>query len=170
MDLPALNDRYDRLWTKAERLVESFLDQQLAALEAVTPAITSVEPTIASADSNSKGRAPSRPRRTRSKPVTAQSDVRHPPSAIRHPPSEVLPPPAANLPSPTAAPLRDIYIAVQCLKRIHEGRQAILTGGTHDLQPLGSNDPAKTVAEEISRRIRALCEPGRPNGDDEDPV
>lgn len=109
MDITRLNKRYDRLWTKAERLVEAFLNEQLAAIKA-----------------------------QKSWPATIA--------------------------------MREIYITVQCLKRIHEGRHAALTGGNDDLQSLGSSDHAEAVAEEISRRIRGLRERNSPNGNDENSV
>jgi hypothetical protein len=151
VDLAALNDRYDRLWTKAERLVEAFLDQQLAALE--TAANWPSEPTP-----DAKG---NRPRGHRAKSGSAA------------PPRRAADSPAQNTAgtSPLApAAMREIYIAVQCLKRIHEGRHAVLTGGTDDLQSVRPNDHAKAVAEDISRRIRALCEPNHSNGDDDNPL
>jgi len=107
VDLARLNNRYDRLWRKAERLVETFLDKQLKA-------------------------------------VRAKAD------------------PAA------AAPLREVHVAVQCLKRIYEGRLAALTGGGNGLQSVGSNGATDVVAQELSRRIQALCERGGPDADDDD--
>ena len=161
-NLAALNDRYDRLWTKAERLVEAFLDWQLAALETI-----SSQPTAIAADPEAchdrplarPSKSPSRPSaRTKSKELRDKANV---PAPASH-----LPPPT----SPTIAAMREIYIAVQCLKRIHEGRHAVLTGGTDDFQSVRPNDHAKAVAEDISRRIRALCEPNHSNGDDDNPL
>ena len=71
---------------------------------------------------------------------------------------------------PAAVPVREIYVAAQCLKRIHEGRLAAMTGGADELQSIGSNDPAEDAAQEISRRIRALCEQNGADADDDDQV
>ena len=106
MDVARLSNRYDRLWSKAERLVEAFLNDQLAAIK-------------------------------------------------------------AHKNEPTTIAMREIYIAVQCLKRIHEGRHGALAGGKDDLQSLGPSDHAEAVAQEISRRIRVLRERDRTNGNDE---
>jgi hypothetical protein len=173
LDLTQLKDHYDRLWTKAERLVEAFLDQQLAAIETLpAPPAATASPT--------DGPKSSRPRRAKSRSAASAPDspkapfenggnISHSPTPpLAHSPIPVPPAPVPSAPAPTA--MREIYIAVQCLKRILEGRHAVQNGGSNDLQSLGPTDHAKTIAEEISRRIRALCEPGRPNGDDEDSV
>jgi hypothetical protein len=196
VDLAQLSDRYDRLWTKAERLVEAFLDQHLAAIE--IPPMPSATTTPQSANAK-----PVRLRRSKSRSAASPSGDSKPSGNTSHSPippfAPVVPFPAPPLPhspipvsptppfapvlpssipvSPTPAPpapavsaMREIYIAVQCLKRIHEGRFAVQTGGSHDLQSVGPTDSAKTIAEDISRRIRALCDAGRPNGDDDDSV
>lgn len=109
MDVVRLNKRYDRLWNKAERLIEAYLNDYLKAIKAKTD-------------------------------------------------------------PPTAVPVREVYVAAQCLKRIYEGRQAALTGGRNELQSVGSNDPAEEVAQEISRRIQALSDLDGSDTDDEDPM
>jgi len=167
LDLSALSDRYDRLWTKAERLVEAFLDGQIAALEAMVSEHTAAVPAATSAGKDkcrgNKATGPSKSRPGASaRSALADRSETHGCIEGKASPSQ----PSA----PAFAAMREIYIAVQCLKRIHEGRQAALLGGTNAVQPFGSSDHAKAVAEEISRRIREMYELGNSNGNDETAV
>jgi len=163
VDFAELNERYDRLWSKAERLVEAFLDQQLAALEG-----NPTQPMPTDLDAKKADTVRSRRRGARSAGLTRRA-----PKACKET-SDASPPILVPKPAPAApgtSVMREIFIAVQCLKRIHEGRYAAHGGGGNsDVQSLGSPDATKTVAEEISRRIRELCKPNHSDGNDEDSV
>jgi len=164
LELPALSDRYDRLWTKAERLVEAFLDAQIAALEAMAGERAAAVP-VATSATKDRRRGGQAAAPSKSRPGASAR------SAFTDRGENDGPADGKALPSQPSAPafaaMREIYIAVQCLKRIHEGRQAALIGATNAVQPFGSSDHAKAVAEEISRRIREMYELGNSNGNDE---
>jgi hypothetical protein len=134
-----INKRFDALWRKAERLVETFLNRELAQLRASPKSLRS---------------SPARPQH--SSPTVMEGSSGAGPTSRE-----------AVAPEPPDIPLREIFVAVQCLKRIQEGRRAVLMGGA-DVQSLGPSDSATVAAEEISQRIRAMQQPGGEDRDDED--
>lgn len=106
LDARQTNRRYERFWSKAKRLVDAFLKQQLAAVKAGEP----------------------------------------------------------------MAPMREIYVAVQCLKRMYEGRNDVSTGGEDAVECQYPSETDRQAAEEVSRRLRALLEMDEEDGDDEESV
>ena len=69
---------------------------------------------------------------------------------------------------PEPPPIRDIHVAVQCLKRIYDGRLAISLGEKDALESKGSDAPADAAAQEVSRRVRELLESADADSDDDD--